>query len=73
MGRGDLVDFDLDDLGWMDLDDPLVAAGIAGTSCATTSTTIVVVLEEFDEFEPENGPIVHVGDPISSSCHEFDD
>jgi hypothetical protein len=58
----------------MALDDgPLVTLGMTGTSHATTSTSTVDVPEESNEFEPKDGLIVHVKDPISNNGDEFDE
>ncbi|KAH9315442.1 hypothetical protein KI387_024069, partial [Taxus chinensis] len=51
--ESNLVEFDHDDLGWMDLDDePLVAPNMTGTSPAITS--IVDVPKEFEQEEHDD-------------------
>jgi hypothetical protein len=70
-----MVEFDpnIDDLEWMGLDDdPLVAPGMVDTSRATTSTIIDVPIES-DKFEPQDGLVANVEDPIFNSGDEFDD
>jgi hypothetical protein len=66
------TEFDLDDLGWMGLDDdPLVAPGMAGTSVLLLLVLKLSLRSPLSELEDDL--VFHVEDPISSSGDEFDD
>jgi hypothetical protein len=54
----------------------MVSTSRAASASTSTITAVANVLEEFDNSEdsnPDDVPVAHVEDPISSSGDEFDD